>query len=378
MSKGTRRSFLAACAGGPLAAQTPGTGPSWQPVYQFDEDDRQLALLDASFYSSRAAVAVGLLNDKGRIKPASLRATGGGAAWTLASLKPTPFSVQFLDEASGWLAAENGIYKSTDAGQNWKRVYKSSHVRQVRFASPERGYAVGMEQTLLQTTDGGRTWEQLPAAGQIKTPKEYTYFSWIDLPTPTLGFLVGGYESPRRARRGQLPAWIDPPAAERQRQTPSLTIVLQTVDGGASWKPMTSSIFGRVTRLRVNKHGLGLSLVEFDDGFAYPGEVYLLDLGGAKTERIFREAERAVTDVYSFDDGTFLLAAIETLGKLRTAPIPGKVHFLRGGKSGQWTEMPVDYRVTARRVSFFAAPGGWPMAVTDSGMVLRLGPEAGR
>ena len=47
MSKGTRRSFLAACAGGPLAAQTPGTGPSWQPVYQFDEDDRQLALLDA-------------------------------------------------------------------------------------------------------------------------------------------------------------------------------------------------------------------------------------------------------------------------------------------------------------------------------------------
>ncbi len=32
---------MAACAGGPLAAQTPGAGPSWQPVYQFDEDDRQ-------------------------------------------------------------------------------------------------------------------------------------------------------------------------------------------------------------------------------------------------------------------------------------------------------------------------------------------------
>ena len=378
MNQRTRRGFLASCAGLPLAAQTPAAQLSWQPAYLFDEDDRQLALLDASFYSTRAAVAVGLLNDKGRIKPASLRTTDGGSTWSPAPLKPTPFSVQFLDEASGWMAAENGIYKSTDAGQNWKRVYKSSHVRQVRFATQERGYAAGMERTLLQTADGGRTWKPLPVAEEIKTPKEYTYLSWIELPTPTLGFVVGGYVSPRRARRDQLPAWIDPPAAERHRQPPSLTIVLQTIDGGATWKAMTSSIFGRVTRLRVNARGVGLSLVEFDDGFSFPGEVFQLDLGATKTERIFREAERAVTDVYCLDDGTFLLAAIETPGKLRTAPIPGKVHLLRGDRRGQWTEMPVDYRVTARRVSFFQAPGSWPMAVTDAGMVLRFAPEAGR
>ncbi|MBN8733805.1 MAG: hypothetical protein J0L64_24935 [Acidobacteria bacterium] len=383
MIRYTRRGLLASAAGLPLLAQaspaqtTPAQAvpaqpqPAWNTVYHFDEDERQLAFLDLSFYSSRAGMAIAALSDRGNVKPAALRTTDGGATWTLVPLKPRATSIQFLDESNGWLAADNGIYKSTDAGQSWRRVFRNNNLLRVRFATHERGYAAGDGGTVLETQDGGKTWKPLAATSGLKTPKERTVYDWIELPNSTVGFISGNYQPEQRRRRNDLPAWIDPPAAMRRRQTPSLSLVLQTIDGGKLWKPMSSSILGRISRLSIGQRGLGLSLVEFEDSFDYPSEVYLLNLTGGKTDRIYRDAERHITDLLVLPDNTFLLAGYETPGRLRTAPIPGKVHILHGDASGKWTPTPVDYRATARNVRLVPSPSGAVFALTDTGMILR-------
>jgi len=355
-------------AGGPAPAPAES---AWRPVYFFDEDERQLTLIDLSFYSPRAGMAIAALNDRGDLKPAALRTTDGGATWSPAPLKPRATSLQFLDEANAWMAADNGIYKSTDAGQSWRRVHRKNNLLQVRFATHERGYACGAGGLVLETKDAGKTWKPLPAAAELKTPKDRTVYDWIELPNSSVGFITGSYQPQRRRRRDDLPAWIDPPAAMRRRQTPSLSLVLQTIDGGQYWKPMSSSILGRITRLSVGTRGLGLSLVEFEDAFDYPSEVYLINLGNAKTERVYRDAERHITDILALPDNTFLLAGHETPGRLRSAPIPGKLVLLHGDASGKWTPLPVDYRATATSVRLVRSPSGAVFALTDTGMILR-------
>ncbi|MEP7364590.1 MAG: hypothetical protein ABI972_15145 [Acidobacteriota bacterium] len=398
MTRFARRQFLAACGAIPLAAQQAAPArseptqssqsqpsqtqpaprsspsPSWNQVFFHDADEQQLSILEIAFYSNRAAMAIALLSDRGRVKPASLRTTDSGVHWTLGELKPTALSVQFLDEANGWMAATNGIYKSTDAGQSWRRVVRNSEIRHVRFADRERGYAAGGECTALETIDGGKSWKPIEAASSYKANKDRINYRWIELANTTMGFIVGSYDPVRPYRRDDLPAWIDPESSRRlHRQTPALSLVLQTIDGGKVWKPTSSSIFGHITRLRMGSRGLGLALVEFDDSFDYASEVFLINLSTGKTDRTYREAERAITDVLIRDDGSFWMAGVESPGRLRTSPIPAKVHILKGDGGGNWIEMEVDYRATARRVRFAESPTGQLFACTDTGMILHLG-----
>ena len=373
MTTFARRQFLAACGALPLAAQQPATPSSWNQVFYHDADEQQLSIFEIAFYSNRAAMGIAMLSVRGRPKSAALRTTDAGASWTLGELKPAALSLQFLDEANGWMAASNGIYKSSDAGQNWRRVLRNSNIRHVRFVDHQRGYAAGEECTVLETADGGKTWKPVAPASSFKTNKDRTAYTWIEFASPTLGFIVGHYTPPPPYRIQELPAWMDPSSASKRRQTPSLSLVLQTIDGGKVWKPTSSSLFGHITRLSVNERGIGLGLVEFDEAFDYASEVYLINLVTGKTDRIYREAERAITDVLVLKDGSFLIAGVESLGRLRTAPIPGKVHILRGNLLGNWSEMEVDYRATARRVRLTQSPTGQLFACTDSGAILHLG-----
>ena len=384
MTTFARRQFLAACGALPLAAQQsaqqsapPAARPtSWNQVFFHDTDDQQLSILELAFYSNRAAMGIAALSNRGNVKPASLRTIDSGRNWDLHPLKPAAFSLQFLDEANGWMAADNGIYKSSDAGQNWQRVLRHSKIRHVRFVDYQRGYAAGEECTVLETADGGKNWKPIEAASSYKTNKDLTAYTWIEFASPTLGFIIGHYSPPPPYRVQELPAWMDPTAASKRRMTPSLSLVLQTIDGGKVWKPTSSSIFGHISRFSINHRGVGLGLIEFDDSFDYASEVYLINLVTGKTDRIFREAERAITDVFVRKDGSFLLAGVESPGRLRTSPLPSKVHILQGNILGKWTEMEVDYRATARRVRLSESPAGEMFACTDTGMILRLEPPA--
>lgn len=65
------------------------------------------------------------------------------------------------EDPSRILATGPGIYLSTDGGSTWQRVREAAEgVGPVAWApsAPQTAYAVGFDRTLLETTDGGETW----------------------------------------------------------------------------------------------------------------------------------------------------------------------------------------------------------------------------
>ena len=130
-------------------------------------------------------------------------------------------------------------------------------------------------------------------------------------------------------------------------------------------------MFGRITRVRVRPEGESLGLVEFEEGFRFPSEVFRIDWRTGKNARVFAEQNRAITDVGLVSEGPWYLAGYEVVGKLARLPVPGKVKILRSSNGVNWEEMEVDYRASARRVVL--APAGQRMfAATDTGMILSL------
>ncbi len=71
-------------------------------------------------------------------------------------------SVTFVDEKHGWVVGLNGtILATTDGGQTWKKQNSATDVllESVNFVDGEHGWVVGFRGTILATTDGGQTWK---------------------------------------------------------------------------------------------------------------------------------------------------------------------------------------------------------------------------
>ena len=109
-----------------------------------------------------------------------------------------------------------------------------------------------------------------------------------------------------------------------------------------------------------------------------PAEVYRLDLKTGQSESVFKKKDRLVTDAAIFVDGAngagarAFLAAVEPPGRLRSAPVPGKVRMLSSTNLKDWVEMPVDYRVVAQSLVLAGPDADHLWAATDTGMILRL------
>jgi len=104
--------------------------------------------------------------------------TNGGQSWTsrtqaaLGDLRKLYFS----SATAGWAATSNGLYQTTNGGQTWQRAQYGTAIGpygyigaawDVRFVSPQIGYAAGATGDLLKTTNGGVSWtDQLPAGHQ--------------------------------------------------------------------------------------------------------------------------------------------------------------------------------------------------------------------
>jgi photosystem II stability/assembly factor-like uncharacterized protein len=269
------------------------------------------------------------------------------------------------------MVTRKGIWRTYEAGRNWKKISKQRGVLRVYFLSEKRGFAVGREKSVWETEDGGETWSSVTAASAPKTSKEYTYYTWIAFANPSYGAILGYSEPPRRDR-GRLPDWMDPERASRRRQVPTSTVVLQTKDGGRSWEQSTVSMFGRLVRLRMKPDGSGLALVRFQHEFDYPSELYRINLQENETFRTYRDKKRSITDVVLAGRDTAYIAGFEPTGTLLDSTIPGRLVVLRSRDLENWEEMEVDYRALARR-PVLAAPTPQDVWLgTDTGMILRL------
>ncbi len=365
------RALLTALLGAVLFPAGLRAADRWELAFFHDAIDSELTILDLAFPSSQRGVAVGYLSQKGKTRPHALVSSDGGKSWSYVRLREAPLSLFFLNESLGWMVTEKGIWQTVEAGRSWRKLSKLKGVLRVYFLDEKRGWAVGTEKAIHETTDGGKNWTRLPAADGPDTTKEYTTYSWIDFANSKQGCITG-YSAPPRAPASRLPDWMDPERAENRRQWPTLTIFIQTLDGGKSWKHSTTSMFGRITRFRMEPSGKGLALVEFQNAFEWPSEVYRIDLASDKTERAYREKNRAVRDVILTGESAGYMAAIEPPGKLRQVPIPGRLVMLGSQDLVNWKEMPVDYRAYAGRPVLASAGKDQVWVATDTGMILKL------
>jgi photosystem II stability/assembly factor-like uncharacterized protein len=355
-----------------LLTSFPLSAAKWQIAYFYDKDNSSLVINDLQFPSAARGVAAGYLDDKGTSKPVTLTTDDSGAHWTVSKIKDVPISLFFLNDKLGWMVTPEGIWRTLDAGREWHELPKSPKLlMKVYFVDEARGFAVGAHKLAYQTEDGGKTWEPIAAAAEPHTDPEYTTYNNITFVTAKAG-IIDGFSAPPRTGDSGKPDWLDAQDTATRREWPHLSIMLDTRDGGKTWKPSTASMFGRIARGSFLPDGRGLGLIEFTDTFKWPSEVHLIDGTTGKSSIVYNAPDRAITDVLLLPSGTGYLAGVEVVGKLQHTPIPRKLKILKSGDLSDWQEMDVDYRATAVRAMLRAAGNGSLWLATDTGMILKL------
>ena len=165
--------------------------------------------------------------------------------------------ITFLDETTGFVGNNQGIFKTTDAGSNWFIVHNSGKsINSITFISLLIGFAVGDQGFLYKTIDGGNTW----SASSVN-PNTNVTFEKIKFRDINNGIIVGGiaeiYYTNNGGTSWQLSSGMflpNPPYFKSVSFVPNSTIayaigstmvgglILKSNNNGISWTEVTSSI----------------------------------------------------------------------------------------------------------------------------------------
>ncbi len=339
----------------------------WKVSYFYDDPREVLRFTDIAFPSAQRGIAVGSIQDQmGLKRPRSVAmvTADGGQRWSEVKLSDTPYSLFFLDDSIGWMVTAQGIWKTDESGRTWKRMSKHSpgSLLRVWFLDVNHGFAVGTGKTVLETKDSGKTWTRVPAAQEPTGNKDYAIYSQVAFLNNKSGIIVGSAVPP--VRRG---------LSANDRQIPTMTMQLQTTDGGVTWKPSAAPLLGEVAGL-VLQGNRGLVLFSFSNRFEVPSEVYRINTDGGGSESAFKAADRRVTSMALFEDRAFL-AAVEPPRRAKgAAELPGKIHVLESTDLKEWKEIPVDFRANGAWPTIAGSDPQHVFMATDYGMILRYIP----
>ncbi|HEY1760901.1 MAG TPA: YCF48-related protein [Bryobacteraceae bacterium] len=360
-------------------------GERWNIQYFYDENHSKLEIVDMAFPTAQRGIAVGWVGDTTsdrKVKPTAVITNDGGAHWTLSPLKEEPRSIFFLNANSGWMVTETGIWFTSEAGLNWRKLCEQPKpdsklgpatpgglILRVWFVDEQHGFAVGYQKTVLKTSDGGKTWTHVAEAAKPAGNAAFTAYSTIVF-DGNHGFIIGSSVPPRRDL-GRFPSWMEPERATKTPAAPTVTLLLETHDQGVTWASSNSSLIGLVTTMKV-AGAIGIDVFAYPESFQWPSEVYSLDFSTGMSQSVFREKNRRVFDVALFHGPAAFLAAVEPPGRLNTVPIPGKVKILSSVNLVDWKEMDVDYRASATTLVMAGPDPDHLWVATDTGMILHL------
>ncbi len=353
-----------------IAAFGAAADPHWDLQYHYRQADSTLTLSDLAFPSEQRGIACGYTTDrKEKDRPLVLLTSDGGATWTEIPVKEAGLSLFFLDDSTGWMVTEKGIWSTAEAGRSWVKLKGApAGMLRVTFLDRTHGFAAGTQKRVFETKDAGETWAPLPILSEVQGDATFTTFGEISF-AGNKGIISGWNIPPHRGG----PDWMEPDAAAKRRQVPHYSVLLETQDGGKKWIKSEASVFGQITRMSLTPNGAGLGLLEFKDLFEYPSEVQRIDLHTGKSERAFRQKDRAITDVRLFPGSNkALIAGYETSGPLFRSPVPGKLKVLTSDDRENWKEMPVDYRAVAHSAIIAGPDENHIWIATDTGMILKL------
>jgi photosystem II stability/assembly factor-like uncharacterized protein len=165
-----RRRVAAAALVGGLALLLPGSAFTEAPVVPGHAIPSALAaespLLDAAHAGSRI-VAVGV---RGHV----VLSDDNGNSWRQAKSVPTRAmltAVFFADDRQGWAVGHDEvIIHTSDGGEVWELQHSAPEnqapLLSVWFENPSHGLAVGGFSAMLETNDGGKTWSRVSSLGE--------------------------------------------------------------------------------------------------------------------------------------------------------------------------------------------------------------------
>jgi photosystem II stability/assembly factor-like uncharacterized protein len=98
----------------------------------------------------------------------------GGESWLPVKPLFAEFNVNSVAlEPSGtiWLAAREGVYRSTDLGDSWKRIPSLGlgNVARIQFDGGRRILATGESATVFESLDNGRTWSPIDSGWPLRS-----------------------------------------------------------------------------------------------------------------------------------------------------------------------------------------------------------------
>lgn len=348
----------------PLAVQA---ADRWKMQYFYDKSGASLDIRDLQCPSASRCIAAGAIEDnKGHSKGVVILTSDGGKNWSTTDVSERPVSLFFLNETSGWMVSERGLWATIDGGRSWKKLEGlKKGILQAYFLNPQHGYAIGFPKAVYETVDGGKKWTKLAAAENLAPTLQDTVFECITF-LGNHGIIAG-----TAASAEDMPVWLNPSEAKRHRERPAILVVLETKDGGAHWESFNSSFYGRLTQLAMSNEGFSLALFEYHNYYELPSRVYKTNFH-AGVHAVFGEKDRAATDVALLPDGGGLIAAVEPPGSSNQVPIPGKLKMLRSSNLKVWEEMPVDYRAVAQHATLASPDAEHLWVATDTGMILVL------
>jgi hypothetical protein len=355
---------FALCGASAVAAQ------HWDIQYRYRQLDSTLTINDIVFPSAKRGIVAGFTTDrKEHDRPLVMVTSDGGATWADYTVKETALSLFFLDDSTGWMVTEKGIWTTAESGRTWTKLKNApGGMSRVWFLDRAHGFAAGLQKRVFETRDAGDTWTLLPIVKEVAGDPTFTTFGEISF-SGNNGIISGWNIPPRRGG----PDWMEAGTHAPRPEIPHYAVLLETLDAGKTWIKSDASVFGQITRMSLTPQGTGLGLLEFRDEFAYPSEVEKINLHTGASDRAFREKNRAITDVRLFaGSNKAMIAGFETTGPVFRSPVPGKVRILSSDEKEQWTEMTVDYRAVAHSVLLAGPDEDHMWAATDTGMILKL------
>jgi len=347
-----------------------GADRHWDIQYHYQQINSALTLNDLVFPSEMRGVACGFLTDRRDAQhPVVLLTSDGGEHWTETPVKETGLSMFFLDDSTGWMVTEKGIWQTLESGHSWTKLPKSpGGMLRVWFLDKRHGFAAGLEKRVFETTDAGVNWALLPVVNDVQSDPTYTTFGEIAFAGKN-GIITGWNIPPRPGG----PDWMEPERAARRRQVPHYGVLLETTNGGQTWIKSDASVFGQVTRLSMTPQGTALALAEYKDEFQFPSEVYRINLHTGTSMSSFVAKNRAITDIRAFAGSSrAIIVGYETAGTIYRSPIPGKLKILTTDDLENWEEMKVDYRAVAHRAIIAGPDEDHLWIASDTGMILKL------
>jgi hypothetical protein len=341
----------------------------WKIQYLYDQPGSNFDIRDLACPSAQRCVAAGVITDKNdRQRGAVVATSDGGQHWSQSEVREQPVSLFFLDETTGWMVTDHGLWSTVEGGRSWTKLETRKGILQTCFLDANHGYIAGTPSLLDETLDGGKTWTKLPQAGNASASARALTYDSITFVGPH-GIIVGEIDPaaplPKLTYPSAVPSDVDP----RRRHM----FVLETLDGGKKWASATMPLEADLGRLRLSKQGFVLALLVFTDAHpALASAVFQVPVGQSHWREVFGEPDRTATDVALLDDGGAIVVAVEPPGNSPLVPIPGKLKILESRNLKLWQEMDVDYRALAQTAVVAVADSHHIWVATDTGSILGL------